>query len=95
MELTDLSLKVLGLNTLLDNFRDDGEDTEDTNTVAYYFHNTWGHGGYDITLVQVSNVISALAMCLSFAKAGPLHALYNLLVDLENETPGAFIDLEG
>lgn len=95
MELTNLSLKVLALNTLLNNFREDGEDTEDSDTVLTYLQNTWGHGGYDITLIQVSNVISALAMRLSFDKEGPLHTLHNLLVDLENEAPGVFIDFEG
>lgn len=103
MELTDLNIKVLALNTLLDNFREDGQNTEDSDTVLAFFQNAWGHGGYDITLIQVSNVLDALAERLFVAARlymrkisnGPLHTLHNLLVDLENETPGAFIDLEG
>lgn len=95
MELNNLSLKVLALNTVLDKFREDGENTEDSDTVLCYFQNVWGGGGYDITLVKVSNVILALNDRLSFKKEGPLHTLHNLLVDLEDKTPDAFIDLEG
>jgi hypothetical protein len=93
MELTDLfdlSVKVLPLTTIIDQFREDGEDTEDSDNIYNFFSNRFTWGDNSFSLVQVVDVIERIG-----EEEGARFALRNLLIDLEQRHPGAYINLEG
>ena len=97
MELTDLSLKVLALSTLLCRFQVDYEDTQESEELREFFSEYPIVGASGKTFVSVSGVVEALTD-LGWADSDDdeeaLKTLYDLLVDLDEKTPGVYIDLE-
>lgn len=88
--LFDLSVKVLPLSTIIDQFRKDGVDTEDSDSIYNFFYNSFTWGDNSFSLVEVNDVIERIG-----EEEGAEFALLNLLVDLEQKHPGAYINLEG
>lgn len=88
--LFDLSVKVLPLSTIIDQFRKDGVDTEDSDSIYNLFYNRFTWGDNSFSLVEVNDVIERIG-----EEEGAGFALLNLLVDLEQKHPGAYINLEG
>lgn len=98
MELTDLSIKVLKLSTLLAKFRDGDEVTEASESVYDYFSDNYTWGDVDHALVRVSKVLADGAPAIlgtGCLTDRVFSSLMELLRNVEQKTPGAFIDLEG
>ena len=98
MELTNLSLKVLPLSTLLDEFRKDGEVTEESESVYDYLNDNYAWGDTDHALIRVSKVLADGAPSIhgtGCMNADVFSSFTKLLRGVEDENPGAFIDLEG
>lgn len=98
MELTDFSAKTLPLNAILDKFRKDGQNTEDSKEIQDFFVEEFSWGRAFQSLVKIRSVIEVL-VGLGWADAGDddgvLKVLLGFLGSLEQEHPGAYINLEG
>lgn len=94
MELVTATVKVLLLSTLLDNFRENGKDTEDSKEVLDFFREEYNSAIQ--SFVKVSVVIDVLAD-IGWADSDNdndnMKILFNILEELEQTSPGAYIDV--
>jgi hypothetical protein len=96
MEPNNLSLSVLPLSALLDQFREDGEVTEASESVYDYFNDNYHWGDTDHALVRASKILADGAPAILGTGCLSDHvfsSLVKLLRDVEEKNPGVFIDL--
>lgn len=95
MELITATVKVLPLSTLLEMFEKDVPSVahfryDPRTVVAGFFRRNFGGSFVDGNLVRPTNV---LAILVGADVHGELDTLRNLLRDLEENNPGAYIDV--